>query len=1034
MRMRALAVVSVLLTIVSGAVAQTVDQRILDSVRWREIGPYRGGRSCAVSGVYDKPDHFYMGVTGGGVWKTTDAGENWECVSDGFFKTGSVGAIAVSRSNPKVVYVGMGETEVRGNISHGDGMYKSDDEGKTWRHIGLKATQSIARVRVHPKDENTVWVAALGHVYGPNRDRGVFKSTDGGQTWRKTLYVSDRAGACDLSVDVNNPDVIYAATWEVFRTPYSLSSGGPGSKLFKSTDGGENWTDISKNPGMPIGLLGKIGVSVSPADSNRVYVMLENEKGGLYVSDDAGASFELVNGSSGPRQRPWYYTRLQADPKAKDTVYIMNVAYHKSTDGGKTLRSGSARHSDHHDIWIDPSDNSRIIMANDGGASVSTNTGASWSDQDYPTAQFYHVSTDNAFPYNILGAQQDNSTVRIPSRTRGSGITSEDWTSTAGGESGYVTAHPLDPDLVFGGSYGGTMGLVHHRLNYRRSVDPWPENPMGDGAAKLVHRMQWTFPIVFSPHDPNVMYVSSQHVMRSRDNGASWEVISPDLTTNDKSKQQSSGGPITKDNTSVEYYCTVFTLAESPRTRGVIWAGTDDGLVHVTRDNGRTWKNVTPTGMPEFPLISMVDVSRFVSGKAYIAVDNHENDDLAPYIYKTTDFGQTWTKIINGLPSDSYVRVVREDPDKEGVLYAGLETGVWVSHDDGQSWRPLQGNLPVVPIHDLVIKEGDLVVATHGRSFWVLDDLSAVREANQPKAGAVQLFSPRPAYQVRFGSVGTGPVGKNPDSNGPTVMYWAESDIADVTFEVVDQAGTVVASGKQSAKAGMNSFSFLPRYPTFEGFPGMRMWAAGRSPLKAPPGVYKVKVIAGSQQLEASIRLLRDPRVPSTDADLVEQLRFSQEIAAATTEANNAYMKVRAWQKAIDEAVAGDADLEKRGADAKAKLDEIADAIFQSKAESGQDFLNYPIRLNNKLASLIGTVQSGDFGPTKQSRDVYKHLKAQLDVELRKLRDWETAGVSAFNEALRTKGRAPLKLQFKPLGSGGSDSDGGSQPDYRLAS
>lgn len=979
-----------LLGLVVASASAQVDPKLLEGLTFREIGPFRGGRSCAVSGVPGQPDHFYMGATGGGVWKSTNAGVDWVNVSDGFFRTGSVGAIEVSRSNPDTVYVGMGETEIRGNITHGDGVYRSDDAGKTWRHIGLKDTQSISRVRIHPTDSETVWVAALGHVYGPHPDRGIYKTTDGGKTWRKTLFVDNRSGAVDLCLEPGNPRVMYAATWEAWRTPYTLNSGGPGSKLFKSEDGGETWTDISRRPGLPQGILGKIGVSVSPANPKRVYVMLESEKGGLYRSDDGGATFALMNDTSGPRQRPWYYTRIYADSKDADIVYVLNVAVHKSTDGGKTLRSMQAGHSDHHDWWIDPADNTRMAAANDGGVCVSVDNGRTWTDQDFATAQFYHVSTDNAFPYRVLGAQQDNSTVRIPSRTYGRGIRAEDWTSTAGGESGYVAAKPNNPDIVFGGSYGGTMDMRDHRANIQRSIDPWPDNPMGHGAADLTHRFQWTFPIVFSPHDPNLMYVGSQYVLRSRDDGGSWERISPDLTRNDKSKMGPSGGPITRDNTSVEYYGTVFTIAESPRRSGVIWVGTDDGLVQVTQNGGRTWQNVTPPQAPEWGLISMVEASPHREGTAFVALDNHENDDLRPYIYRTDDFGKTWQAIVTGIDLEHYVRVVREDPSAQGILYAGTEAGLYVSLDNGAHWQPLKNNLPVVPIHDLVIKDDDVVIATHGRSFWILDDISAIRQMKAARADRPYLFRPRPGIPVSYGG---GPPsdelgGRNPMGN-LVVQYYLPANAREAKLEMKDAKGVVVATSTTLPKqAGLNRISMVPRYPSFRTFPGMLFWAAGARPIAAPPGEYQLSLTVDGTTLNSVAEWKIDPRSPATVEDMMEQYRLSVRIVDKVTEANDAIVRLRALRPKLEEA-AKDAAKATSANRLIAAITEVEEAIYQTKARSGQDLLNYPIRLNNRMAALLGTVQSGPFRPTKQSYDVFDVLSRLIDAELARLKPLE---------------------------------------------
>jgi photosystem II stability/assembly factor-like uncharacterized protein len=987
------------------ALAQ-VDPALFEGLRWREIGPFRGGRSCAVAGTVQRPDHFFMGATGGGVWKTEDAGQTWRNVSDGFFATGSVGSIDVSRTNPDIVYVAMGETQLRGNVSHGDGVYKSMDGGKTWTNVGLQETRHIARVRIHPTNPDIVYVAALGHVYGPNPERGLFKTTDGGRTWQRILYVSDRAGAVDISFEPNNPDVLYAATWEAWRTPYSLNSGGPGSKLFKSTDGGRSWVDISRNPGLPKGVLGKIGVSVSPADPNRVYAIIEAEDGGIFRSDDAGATWQLVNDDRNYRQRAFYYTRIYADPKDRDKVYVLNVGFFRSTDGGRTFRSIRVPHSDNHDLWIHPDDTNRMINANDGGANVTTDGGNTWSHQNYATAQMYHVSTDNAYPYNVLGAQQDNSTVRIPSRTRGPGIRSEDWTSTAGGESGYVVAKPDDPGIVVGGSYGGHLEVMFHRLGISRNINAWPDNPMGHGAIDLKHRFQWTFPILFSSHDPDVLYISSQYLMRSTNLGQSWTVISPDLTRNDPRTLQPSGGPITKDNTSVEYYATIFTIAESPRNANVIWCGSDDGLVHVTRDGGRTWTNVTPREMPEWGLCSIIDASAHAEGTAYLAVDNHENDDFKPYIFKTDDFGRTWTKIVNGLPPDSFVRVVREDPKRRGLLFCGTEShGVFVSFDDGANWQSIKLNLPIVPVHDLVIKDDDLVAATHGRSFWILDDFSPLREVTGVRdTRRPHLFKPADQPLERWGGNGGPTDGANPMS-GIVISYYLPNDVSSVRIQVVDQQGNVVGQVRDApTKAGMHRVAVTNlSYPSFRGFQGMILWAAGPRPVEAPPGEYIVRASVGEERLETRFRLLKDPRTPATEEDLVERFRFTMRLVEKTNQANDAVVLIRDLKTQVQERLSKTDDAAvARAAEAFVKaISAVEEEIYQVRNRSGQDPLNYPIKLNNRIAALIGVVQGSPFRPTDQAVAVFEELSRLLDAELARLSSALSRELAALNNELR---------------------------------
>jgi photosystem II stability/assembly factor-like uncharacterized protein len=891
-----------------------------------------------------------------------------------------------------VVYVGMGECDVRGNISPGDGVYRSTDGGKTWAHAGLRDTRFIAKVRVHPTDPDTAYVAALGHVYGPHPDRGVFKTTDGGKTWQKALYVDDRSGAIDVEFDPADPNTLYAATWTAWRTPYELNSGGPGSKLWKSTDAGQTWDELSDNPGMPAGPLGKIGVAPSPADPKRVYAIVEAHDGGIFSSDDAGQTWQSVNTDRNWRQRAWYYTHVVAHPKERDTVFVLNVAYGKSTNGGKTFSQSVAQHSDHHDLWIDAADPNRMVMGNDGGACVTLDGGRVWTEQDFATAQFYHVSADNAFPYRLLGAQQDNSTVRIPSRTAGAGIQADDWTSTAGGESGYVAAKPDDPDIVFGGSYGGSLSWTNHRTNMRRSVDPWPDNPMGHGAADLVHRFQWTFPIVFSAHDPDVLYCTSQHVLRSRDLGQTWQVVSPDLTRNDKSRMGPSGGPITKDNTSVEYYGTVFTFAESPRRRGLLWAGSDDGLVHVSTDDGRTWKAVTPKGMPDWGLCSMIEPSPHDPNVAYLAVDNHENDDHAPYVFKTADLGKTWTRLDARLPQDVFVRVVREDPTVRGLLYCGTENGVHVSWDDGRTWRPLASGLPKTPVHDLAVKDGDLAAATHGRSFWVLDDLSPVRQLAQAPESGPWLVRPENAVRARFGAP-TGGVGRNPLS-GLVVDYVLPSAAQKVTFEIVGMDGLVsITDEAQSTAAGHHRFAKWPTVPTFTVPQGMVFWAGRGRPIPIPPGEYTLRMTVDGRTFEQRFDWRMDPRSPATARDVQEQFRFALTVAARAKEANDIVLRVRAHRKAVEEAVTAKPDLKPQADQVLAELKEVEEAVYQTKLQSGQDPLNYPIRLNDKLAGLFGFVVSGDGAPTSGAREVFQMLDTQLRAQASRLKAIEAEGL-----------------------------------------
>ena len=730
---------------------QLIAPDLLKALEWRNIGPFRGGRCVAVAGDPIHDQTFYFGSTGGGVWKTTNGGLLWENVSDGHFKRASVGALAVAPSDPNVIYAGMGEATIRGNVSHGDGVYRSTDAGKTWTHLGLEATRNIGAVRVHPHNPDLVYVAAFGHAHGHNPERGVYRSADGGKTWEHILKRSDKAGAIDLALDPNNPRILYASFWEAHRGPYELVSGGEGSGLFKSTDGGDTWTEISRNKGLPEkSLLGKIGIAVSAAKADRVWAIIEAEDGAVFRSDDGGSTWERLCEDRNLRQRAWYYMHIYADPQDPETVWVLNVEAWKSIDGGKTFSTVSVPHGDNHDLWIDPHDPRRMIEGNDGGATISFDGGRTWSSiYNQPTAEFYHVTTDTRYPYRVYGCQQDNSSMCVASRSMLAAITSTDCYEIGGGEAGYVAVRPDNPDIVFSGNYQGYITRFDTRTRHVRNIMVWPEILSGHGAADAKYRFQWTYPIVLSPHDPNVLYACSNHVHRSTDEGVSWETISPDLTRADPATLGPSGGPITKDNTGAEYYATIFAFAESPVERGLFWAGSDDGLIHISRDGGTSWDDVTPNQLPKTALVSIIEASPHDPATAYVAATCYKSDDFRPYLFKTSDYGKTWTQITTGIPDDDFTRAIREDPEKRGLLYAGTETGVYVSFDDGAHWQSLRLNLPVVPIHDLVVKDSDLVVATHGRSFWILDDITPLRAVTPEVADEpAHLFAPRPT--VRF--------------------------------------------------------------------------------------------------------------------------------------------------------------------------------------------------------------------------------------------------------------------------------------------
>jgi photosystem II stability/assembly factor-like uncharacterized protein len=756
-------------------------------LRWRDIGIFRGGRSIAVAGSAKRPFEYWMGTTGGGVFKTTDGGNSWSPASDGYFG-GTIGSIAVSESDPDVVYVGTGEHAIRGNVSHGDGVFKSTNDGKTWSYVGLATTQQISRVRIHPTNPDVVWVAAFGHVYGPNADRGVYKTTDGGKTWRKVLFRNDSTGAADLALDPSNPDILYASFWQAYRKPWALSSGGAGSSIYKSTDGGEHWTELTHNKGLPPGVLGRIGVEVSRAKPSLVWALIEADSGGLYRSDDAGATWRFVNGDHRIRERAWYYTRIMADPVDTNLIYAPNVSLMKSTDGGKHFAKLAEPHGDNHDLWIASNDGTRMIQSSDGGASVSYTRGETWTDQDYSTAQFYHVETTNHFPYRVCGAQQDNSGVCGPSRFAG-GIPRSEWYDVSG-EAGFVQARADDPDITYGGDNSGFIGRLDHRTGFFRLVDVWPESPDGHPASEAKYRFQWTAPLLLSPHDPHTLYAGGNRLFRTLTEGQSWTAVSPDLTRHDSSTLGISGGPITSDQTTAEYYATIFALAESPLSKGELWAGSDDGLMHLSRDAGATWSDITPKQFGDFTRVSSIEPSHFARGTAYVAVNRYQLEDMAPFIWKTTDFGKSWKRIDGGLPPTEFVRVVREDPVRKGMLFAGTERGVWVSFDDGASWKSLRRNLPIVPVHDLAIKDGDLVAATHGRGFWILDDISPLRQMSERTASApAHLFKPKDAWRVIWGNPeepdAARPVGMNPP-DGAMLYYSLAEPHQLVTVDILD--------------------------------------------------------------------------------------------------------------------------------------------------------------------------------------------------------------------------------------------------------
>jgi len=1037
----------------------SIDSEILKGLSWRSIGPLRGGRSIAIAGVRGRPREGYFGATGGGLWKTTSGGETWFPVTDGQIHSSSVGALAVSESNPDIIFIGMGESCIRGNIQPGDGVYKSSDAGKTWTHTGFAASQAISKIRIHPTNPQVVYVASFGRYGAPSDERGIFKSTDGGRTWRRTLFRDAKTGGVDIAIDRHNPNVIFAALWEAYRVEYQMSSGGPGSGLFKSTDGGEHWTEITRNPGLPRGVVGKIGVAISGADANRIYAIVENENGGLFSSDDGGATWKLVNEGRNLRQRAFYYTHVTADPKDKDTVYVLNVGTFKSTDGGKTMVNFAG--GDSHELWIDPDDTQHILHATDQGGAVTYNAASpqrTWSSRDYATGQFYHAATTVHVPYHVCGAQQDSSTICVPSDTNfgppndatssgrgrgtggrgagagGRGANVPPTYGAGGSEPGYIAPDPTDPDVFYsGGNNGSFLIRLNRRTGDSREVSPYPRMFSGEPSSALIERWQWTYPIIFSPVDSRVLYTSSQHVWKTTDSGQSWEKISGDLTRHDPKTLGESGGPITKDMNAPEVYATVFALGPGKTDVNVLWAGSDDGVVSVTRDGGKIWSTVTPKDMPEFGRVSQIDASAFDAGAAYVAVKKPLLDDLKPYIFRTHDYGRTWTRIVNGLGPTDYVHVVREDPARRGLLYAGTQHGVYVSYDDGDRWEPLSLNLPDVQISDLVVEDHDLAIATHGRGFFILDNIATVRDARTISTeSAAYLFKPADAIR------GGGPL---------TISYLLKQPAKDLRIEVLDSKGAVAFSiaggtpdtggrgrgrGQQDAQqsensdsatdqpsgrgrggppttsmaAGLNRTTWNLEYPGPTTFPGMVLWGVTTSGPAAPPGNYQVRLTVDGKSQTQPLLVKRHPLRSATDAELQEQFNLATQIRDKATEANNAVILIRSLKQQVKDRLtkSNDAQLADAAGRLTANLSSVEEAIYQVKNQSNQDPLNFPIKINNRLASLLRAVNTGDGRPIASIQPIFQDLVGELKVQTDKLQQVLTADLPEFNAAAKKLG------------------------------
>ncbi len=1017
-----------------------VPSNMLQTVRWRCIGPPRGGRVVAVAGDPQDNMVFYFGACAGGVWKTDDGGTYWTNVSDGHFKTAAVGALVVADGDHNVVYAGMGEACIRGDVSHGDGVYRSTDAGKTWSHLGLEETRYISRIRVHPRDPDLVYVAALGHAYGRNEERGVFRSKDGGRNWEKVLYRDDRSGAIDLSIDPNNPRVMYATLWDVQRTPWSLISGGKGSGVFKSADGGDTWQEITKNPGLPAGLLGRIGIAVSPAKTGRVWATVESEDAAVYRSDDAGATWQKQSDNQDLQGRPWYYQHIFADPEDADTVWVLNYGAWKSVDGGKSFEEVSTPHGDNHDLWIDPRNSQRMIEGNDGGACVSFNGGDTWSTiYNQLTGQFYHLTADHHYPYRVYGTQQDNSAISVPSRSHKGAIPWNDCYTVGNSESGYIALQPGNPNVVFSGAIGSSAGGGGNLLRYDhdtgqvRIITVWPEILTGRGAVEMKYRFQWTYPIQFSPHNPDVLYVAGNVVFRSSDQGNSWEPISPDLTRNDASKLQVSGGPVTKDTSGAETYCTVFAFVESPHEPGVYWAGSDDGLVHISRDGGQNWGNVTPPGLPAWSLVTMIEVSPHDPASAYLAATRYKLDEPRPMFFKTNDYGQTWTEINDGIPEGDISRVIREDPGRRGLLYAGTESGTHVSFNDGASWQPLQSNLPTVPVYDLLVKDEDLVAATHGRAFWVLDDVTQIRQIFDGLGdGDVRLLKPRAtvrlrspgaprsassgkSYRLGLGADVTftqamGPddrpvrvfldAGENPPQGAVISYFLKEKPEGDVTLSIHDGNGALVQSYSSSPPAdgssentavqplkageGMNRLVWDLRYPNARKVTGDKTTEDMVTGPVAPPGAYTVTLTAAGQSQTEGFDLVPDPRSGATQSDYDAQFAAHIEIRDKLSETHDYINQIRHVRQQVEEwerRGRGNDTLAQAAGALRRKLTDIEDDLIQVRYTGARDRLNLPVKLNRQLAELLAVVSSADFAPPQQAFQVFSQLSERIDVK-----------------------------------------------------
>ncbi len=1034
-------------------------------LRWRCIGPFRGGRVVAVAGSYHEPNTFYFGAVAGGIWKTTDAGVYWECISDGFLTTSAIGALAVAPSDSNVIYAGSGETSIRIDVSHGDGVYKSTDAGRTWANIGLGDTRFIGKIRVHPENPDVVWVAALGHAFGPNKERGVFKSSDGGQTWKQVLFVSEKAGAVDLSVDATNPRILYATIWEAYRNFWQISSGGPDSSVWQSTDGGETWANISTHQGLPKGLLGKMGVSASPAKAGRVWLLVEHAtEGGMYRSDDYGAKWERVSDNQNLVSRAWYFNHLTADPQDGDTVYVNNLSFYKSSDGGKNFSEIPTPHGDNHDLWIDPRNNQRMIQGNDGGANISLNGGYSFSSiYNQPTAQFYHLATDNREPYTVFGTQQDNSSIAVPSRSPGA-ITWGDCYIAGTGESGYIAVRPNNPNIVYVGAVGSSPGggnclqRYDHTTRQIRLITTWPELTGGAGAGEHKYRFAWTYPIVISPHDVNTLYIGGNMVFKSHDEGQSWQPISPDLTRADPETLKPTGGPINRDSVGAEVYATVFAFAESPLEKGLLWAGSDDGLLHLSRDGGANWQNITPKDLPEWTLISCIEPSPFDAATAYVAGTRYKLDDYQPYLYVTRDFGANWQRIDTGIPAHDFTRVIRTDPTKQGLLYAGTETGLYVSFDDGANWQHFQLNLPVSPVHELLVKGSDLIAGTHGRSIWILDDLTPLREiAVGLTDTSAHLFPPRDTIRVLSGIDWSDPTvgstnylagrgggylavstpegekvrtmrdtGENPPA-GAIITYRLEATPPEpltLTFRNAEgreirafssrkaDDPTIAKERRAPSQPGWNRFVWDLRHERVTKIEGSDPAAEANIPGPiVAPGNYTVTLKVGETELTQPFKVVKPANLPASQEDLDAQYDLLWRIHNQLDRTAKSINRMRALRGQLDGWAKRAADHE-GGAEvveaAKAlstKVLEVEKILQVPDLRAGwADNLNVGPRLFSKLGQLSPAVALGDYRPTDAAEAVFAEFSQKIEAQITEFEKLLKDDLPAFNAKIAKAG------------------------------